>query len=604
MTQDTRYEEQERQASSLFQEGRYLESYYICNELLGIRGCPTLEVLAGANLLYLGRYDEALSYFRDLAVRQPDSSQVRLYLGKILEKQGSEEAIAEYASAVVSDPFNQEAIRAYTLYLERIGDYRGVIALSRKLTPEQMRDEDILRLSNAYLLTGDTEMAVSLYERVRVTPDDILQYLKTLIAADRMVNAINEGLHAYERTHNPEYIQIVCSALFPVDTERALRLLKEYSALHPVSGIFRLCCNFSMSLGMPEKARKSAEKLIAISEDTDDIIIYSEILVQVHEIKKAEEILRKRVLTEINQQKEGSSGVRILEHYIRLLWSLYLPDETLEKLDEIIKPATNLTCALTLANLYQEKKMQNEAKDWYYKAYRADTLEGGLCYAMYLVHTVNRREGEKILIHILQKVKRTGELVKIAKVCRDIGESLSGMDRLISLLIEKFEEKKNLLTTEGRELIAFIYSTAAQNAMGLRNFPLAKRFSLLALDSLPFDVKEPSAPDLLALILSAKEESAIDSLVIYDQVRKGAKGRDIVPLIREILLLEPIEREAVMFLRAHRSASELDLRKRLGTRRVAGIINRIIEKASGQNLRLIEKKGMGIHGEVYEYIGT
>ena len=48
----------------------------------------------------------------------------------------------------------------------------------------------------------------------------------------------------------------------------------------------------------------------------------------------------------------------------------------------------------------------------------------------------------------------------------------------------------------------------------------------------------------------------------------------------------------------------MDLRKLLGTRRVVGIVNRLVQKAAGQGMALIEKKGVGEDGEVYEYTGT
>ncbi len=48
----------------------------------------------------------------------------------------------------------------------------------------------------------------------------------------------------------------------------------------------------------------------------------------------------------------------------------------------------------------------------------------------------------------------------------------------------------------------------------------------------------------------------------------------------------------------------MDLRKLLGTRRVVGVVNQLIQKASSMGLSLIEKKGVGEDGEVYEYTST
>jgi hypothetical protein len=37
---------------------------------------------------------------------------------------------------------------------------------------------------------------------------------------------------------------------------------------------------------------------------------------------------------------------------------------------------------------------------------------------------------------------------------------------------------------------------------------------------------------------------------------------------------------------------------------VVGIVNRLVQKAASQGLSVLEKKGFGEDGEVYEYTGT
>ena len=47
----------------------------------------------------------------------------------------------------------------------------------------------------------------------------------------------------------------------------------------------------------------------------------------------------------------------------------------------------------------------------------------------------------------------------------------------------------------------------------------------------------------------------------------------------------------------------MDLRAVAQTRRVAGLVNRIIQKGAEKGVRIIEKKGIGENGEIYEYTG-
>ena len=75
-------------------------------------------------------------------------------------------------------------------------------------------------------------------------------------------------------------------------------------------------------------------------------------------------------------------------------------------------------------------------------------------------------------------------------------------------------------------------------------------------------------------------------------------------VITDQLGLTEQEAKILEFIRLHRTANEMELRKVLNTRRVVGIVNRLIQKAAAQGLLLIAKKGVGEDGEAYEYTGT
>jgi len=82
------------------------------------------------------------------------------------------------------------------------------------------------------------------------------------------------------------------------------------------------------------------------------------------------------------------------------------------------------------------------------------------------------------------------------------------------------------------------------------------------------------------------------------------KSATPVPSVTDELGLDEQEQKIVLFLRSHRKATEMELRTLLGTRRVVGIVNRLVQKAARKGMNLIEKKGVGEKGEIYEYTGT
>ena len=88
------------------------------------------------------------------------------------------------------------------------------------------------------------------------------------------------------------------------------------------------------------------------------------------------------------------------------------------------------------------------------------------------------------------------------------------------------------------------------------------------------------------------------------QARKRSVTVPPVKIITDQLGLSEQEQKIIEFLRSHRKATEMDLRKLLGTRRVVGMVNQVIQKAALQGVLIIEKKGVGEDGEVYEYTGT
>ena len=103
-------------------------------------------------------------------------------------------------------------------------------------------------------------------------------------------------------------------------------------------------------------------------------------------------------------------------------------------------------------------------------------------------------------------------------------------------------------------------------------------------------------------IRACKEQSVADHPIMHtpqEDTREPAEPQAVF----DQLGLSDQEQKIIGFLRSHRKASERDLRKVLGTRRVAGIVNKLVQKAASRGLSLVEKKGVGEDGEIYEYTG-
>ncbi|HEX3001232.1 MAG TPA: hypothetical protein VHN82_02515, partial [Methanoregula sp.] len=146
---------------------------------------------------------------------------------------------------------------------------------------------------------------------------------------------------------------------------------------------------------------------------------------------------------------------------------------------------------------------------------------------------------------------------------------------------------------------------SATNALETADYPACKYFCLRGIDALPAHPETLQMEDYLALLVRCKERAIVDSpLLPAHPSPEMAITAPSGSRVTEQLGLTEQEQKIVSFLRHHRKASEMELRTLLGTRRIAGVVNRLIQKAASRGISLIAKKGMGENGEVYEYCGS
>ena len=96
----------------------------------------------------------------------------------------------------------------------------------------------------------------------------------------------------------------------------------------------------------------------------------------------------------------------ILGSYRRYINTQFPPAETLKRFLALVPGDTNVVCLEETARMYLEMEEVDEARSWYYRAYRADYLNGGLPYAGFLAFCGDDRECEKVLLHILANVRK------------------------------------------------------------------------------------------------------------------------------------------------------------------------------------------------------
>ncbi|MFA6332598.1 MAG: hypothetical protein WCX22_06580 [Methanoregula sp.] len=598
--------EQKKEAFRLFEDGRYQESLAVCNQLLEGGRDPALEVLAATNLYYTGRYEDAEVFFRDLVVRMPDSSYVHSYLAKVLEARGDEGAIAEYATAVHLDPTNQDAVRGSAEYLLARKDYRGALPLLRRLVQLAAKPGDVRSLMRALIGIGAGDEALAIHARHAEGTAASQEYIDALLITGQYRAAAGSALSLWRETKDPAVLRTHLAALSGYDLAGSLETYATYLADQPDGAILCDYVRILHTSGRTEQALDVAGELLArCPKDPRYRLLECDLRAALEDQAGALARYERLVQDELATKNDMEALALVIGGYRQFITGCLPAAEAEHRFLALVSGDPNVVSLLETARLYEDCGSPAEARSWYYRAYRADFLAGGPDYALFLARSGEERECEKVMLYILANVRKGADLVRVASIIVQEDGRMRTMKRLTGQLIKKLESQRASLSTEGLELLAIAFFLAASHAREENDYAGCKYLCLCGIDVIPAHAQAIRLEDYLALLRNCKEQSLADRPVMHDRPvpeRHGAESP--AQAITDQLGLDGQEQKIVSFLRSHRKASEMELRKLLGTRRVAGIVNRLVQKAASQGISLIEKKGMGEDGEIYEYTGS
>jgi tetratricopeptide (TPR) repeat protein len=600
----TSREEQKKEAFRLFEDGRYLESLGACTHILKTGRDPDIEVLAATNSYYTGKFEDAEASFRDLARKMPDSSYVHSYLAKVLEARGDEGAIGEYATAVRLDPTNQDALRMYAGYLLKHRDYRGALPVLRRLVRQAKRPEDIKNLMRVLTEIDEAEEALATHSMTGVDAQKTREYIDALVKTGNYRAAAESASALYRETKDPSILRKYLAALSGYDVPASLDAYSSVIAENPDSDILFDYILLLKSEGEYAKAMEATQSLLSSTQKPVYRLVECDLLAAQGKDEEALVTCESLIREELNTRDDPDTLGLVISKYRQYLKKSLPTDKATRRFLDLVARDINVVSLLGTARLYQEQGNPGEARAWYYRAYRTDFLSGGLDYAKFLSENGELRECEKVMLYILSNAKKGRDLKRVAAVVIDKRGPMSRMKRLMEQLIRRLWERRAMLDSEGMELLAVGFFIAATDALEDTDYAHCKYYCLCGMDVIPAHTREIRLEQYLQLIRACKEQSVADHPIMHapqEDTRELTEPQ--AQAVFDQLGLSDQEQKIIGFLRSHRRASEMDLRKVLGTRRVVGIVNKLVQKAASQGLSLVEKKGVGEDGEVYEYTG-
>lgn len=599
-------EESARKAFSLFEEGKYRESLAICLASGQPASDTQIAILTARNLYYLGRIEEAEAHVRDLLCRMPESSYLHSFLGKILEGKDEDAAVAEYVQAVTFDPGNQEALRSYAACLVAQRDFRKAVPVQKKLAALSGKEEDYRLLVQSLTSAGQAKEALSVYRSSIRWKDADRDHIGALMAAGIYTDAAKEALAAYQVTGSVDFARTYLQAHARNNPEAALQEYKEFFSAHRDVGTGYDYATLLLSMG------KAAESLGVCQELLDSEtagshprirLLLCRVNAMVGEREKALGCFEHLIKGALANLEDPGFLSDLLAGYREYLFTYYPAKEAVARFLQQVSGTPHVVCLLSTAQLYGHIGDLSEAQSFYYRAYRSEYLSGGMAYARFLARQNDRRECEKVLLYILNNVKKTRDLESVAGFILDEEWRFFSQPRILDRLVRALESHIPALGSGGFEYLSVAYLLSASGALKERNYRACKEFCLRGIDVVPPLSTHIRPEDFLELIRACKEQTLSDIPVMEQRKEDAGMNEREEALAKFIDSCDDQERKIIEFLRTHREASEMDLRQLLNTRRVVGIMNRIMQHGASSGFALIVKKGSGQGGEVYAYNG-
>jgi tetratricopeptide (TPR) repeat protein len=598
-------EERLREAFHLYEQGRYTESLAICQAFERAGADPQVAILAARNLYNLGRYEEAEACTRDLMQQMPDTSYLHSFLGRILEKRDEDAAVSEYTRAVILDPGNQEALRSYAAYLVKKSDHRMAIPVLRKIAACTGKEDDFRELARSLTAAGQPKEALSLFGKDIRKREMDGDYLDALMGSGLYKEAARDAASAFRRTRNPALARIQLRALALQNPENAIPDYQEaWKSLHD-PGIAYDYARLLADQGYTTQALGLCKEVIdsgIASPDQHFRLLICRLNAGAGEKDRALGCFEHLVREALRNLDDPRSLSELLSSYHEFLLTYFPVTFSLPRFLALVAGNLNVVCLLATARFYENIGDTGEARATYYRAFRSDFLAGGMEYARFLARTNDFREGEKILLHVLTNVRKTRDLEEVAGLILDERWKLYHQNRLLERLILLLEGRGALLGSTGLECLAVASLVSASSALREGDFRRCKENCLRGLDVVPVISTHIRPHDFLDLIRSCKEEALCDLPVMETRTVPEERGEHRAVIEKFLEECDEQEREIIEFLIEHHEAREMDLRRLLNTRRVVGIVNRIIQKSAARGLVIIEKKGSGEGGELYAYV--
>ena len=590
----------------LFNAGKYAEVISFASGTSD----PALLLLTARSYTETGQYDTAGSLLKDLIRLMPASSYLHSYLGIVLEHSDADAAAEEHATALLLDPENKTALRHYSALLLAKEDLRGAIPSLRALVRLENRPEDIRTLMQTLTRVGEPSEAIALHIQNFGGDTFSHEYIDALYAEKEYQKAMQLSLRAWNAVIDTVYLRQSLdslSALDPAVAERAYRsaldsLEEACVEDETVSQIRFSYILLEKLLGNYTSARYELGELLKTANDPVYGLLFAELEARLGNGDAANSVYRE-LITRLCSADDADPLLQelVIAKFTAFLSTVRTKEEVAGIISVILSPYPTPVCLAWIGKAYEEAGSLSQARDWYYRAYRADFIRGGIAYAGFLKRSGDERECETTIRYMVTNAVKIQDIETIADAVFNGGEEIYKIAKAKDLIIKKLGSVTDRLSSPGREMLSAGYLYSAVDSLERQDYETCKWCCLAGIDVLPCYPEKIRVEDFMDVLSRLKGRVLAERPVIVE-TQEEEEEPDVQNSV--LSFLDERESKVFIFLKEHREATEMDLRAVLETRRVAGIVNSMLAKLAEHGISLIEKRGVGERGEVYGYVGT
>ncbi len=590
----------------LFNAGKYAEVISFASGTSD----PALLLLAARSYTETGMYDTAGSLLKDLIRLMPTSSYLHSYLGLVLEHSNRDTAAEEYATALILDPENKAALRKYAALLLEKEDLRGAIPSLRALVRLENNPDDIRKLMQILTRVGEPSEAIALHIQNFGNDTFSHEYIDALYAEKEYQKAMRLSLRAWNAVKDTVYLRQsleALAALDPTGAERAYRsaldnLEEAQLDDETVSQIRFSYILLEKLLGNYTSARFELSQLLKTTKDPVYRLLFAELEARLGNGEAANTIYRD-LITQLCKADDADPLLQelVISKFTAFLSTVRTKEEVAGIISIILSPYPTTVCLAWIGKAYEDAGSLSQARDWYYRAYRAHFSRGGIAYAGFLKRSGDEREFETTIRYILANTSRIPDIERVADAVFNGEEGIYKNVKAKDMIIKKLSSVTDKLSSNGREMLSAGYLYSGIDALERQDYETSKWCCLAGIDVLPCYPEKIRVDDFMDVLSRLKGRALVERPVI---VETQVEEEEVEMQNYDLSFLDSRESTVFSFLKEHREATEMDLRAVLETRRVAGIVNSMLTKLAEHGISLIEKRGVGERGEVYGYVGT